>query len=237
MVTRVKTSARIKTGTTVAQDMASQVAVTVQKNVKRAVAGTLGLSGERMSKVDTAWLRMDCDANLMMIVGVWQLAPGVKHAAVCARIEASLLKYDRFKQRVIEDTAGATWVMDRNFDLANHVVLEKLPKPAKGAGTNQQPALQDRVAKLATERLDPKRPLWQISLIEDYTGPDGVKGSAMIVRIHHCIADGIALISVTMSLVDGGAPPPARSKNAAVQTGAEDWIAETLLEPFTDITV
>jgi diacylglycerol O-acyltransferase len=34
-----------------------------------------------MSKVDTAWLRMDNDANLMMIVGVWQLAPGVKHAA------------------------------------------------------------------------------------------------------------------------------------------------------------
>ena len=237
MVTRVKASARIKTGKTVAQDMASQVAVTVQKNVKRAVAGTLGLSGERMSKVDTAWLRMDCDANLMMIVGVWQLAPGVKHAAVCARIEASLLQYDRFKQRVMEDTAGATWVMDRNFDLANHVVLEKLPKPAKGAGTNQQPALQDRVAKLATQRLDPKRPLWQISLIEDYTGPDGVQGSAMIVRIHHCIADGIALISVTMSLVDGGAPPPERRKKAAKQTGAEDWIAETLLKPFTDITV
>jgi hypothetical protein len=26
---------------------------------------------ERMSRVDTAWLRMDTDANLMMIVGVW----------------------------------------------------------------------------------------------------------------------------------------------------------------------
>ena len=237
MVTRVKAPARIKTGKTVAQDLASKVAVQVQKNVKRAVAGTLGLSGERMSKVDTAWLRMDCEANLMMIVGVWQLAPGVKHAAVCERIEASLLRYDRFKQRVMEDTAGATWVMDRNFDLANHVVLEKLPKPAKGLGTNQQPALQDRVAKLATQRLNPKRPLWQISLIEDYTGPDGVRGSAMIVRIHHCIADGIALISVTMSLVDGGAPPPERHQKTATHTGAEDWITETLLKPFTDITV
>ena len=230
MVTRVSAPSAGK-------QVAQKVARNVQKNVSRAVAGTLGLTGERMSKVDTAWLRMDCDANLMMIVGVWQLAPGVKHAAVCERIETSLLKYDRFKQRVMEDTAGATWVMDRNFDLANHVVLEKLPKPAKGAGNNQQPALQDRVAKLATQRLDPKRPLWQINLIEDYTGPDGVKGSAMIVRIHHCIADGIALISVTMSLVDGGAPPPERSKKAAKQTGAEDWIAETLLKPFTDITV
>ncbi|WP_411880545.1 wax ester/triacylglycerol synthase family O-acyltransferase [Polaromonas sp. YR568] len=215
-----------------AQAAGRKVAKNVQKNVKRAVSGTLGISGERMSKVDTAWLRMDNDANLMMIVGVWQLAPGVKHAAVCERIENSLLKYDRFKQRVMEDAAGATWVMDRNFDLANHVVPEKLPKSA-----NQEQALQDRVAQLATQRLDPKRPLWQIHLIEDYTGPDGVKGSAMIVRIHHCIADGIALISVTMSLVDGGAPPPERRKKAAAAAGSEDWIADTLLKPFTDITV
>ncbi|WP_421954135.1 wax ester/triacylglycerol synthase family O-acyltransferase [Polaromonas sp.] len=227
MVTRV-------TARSAGKQAAQKVARNVQKNVTRAVSGTLGLSGERMSKVDTAWLRMDCDANLMMIVGVWQLAPGVKHAAVCERIENSLLKYDRFRQRVVEDAGGATWVNDRNFDLANHVVLEKLPK---AAGGNQQEALQDRVAALATQRLDPKRPLWQIHLVEDYTGPDGVKGSAMIVRIHHCIADGIALISVTMSLVDGGAPPPERRKKNAAAAGAEDWIADTLLKPFTDITV
>ena len=144
----------------------------------------------------------------MLFRSVWQLQPGVTHVAVCERIESSLLKYARFKQRVMQDTAGATWVNDRNFDLANHVVRDKLPAAPKGQGGNQQLALQDRVAALATQRLDPKRPLWQIHLIEDYLGPDGVKGSAMIVRIHHCIADGIALISVTMSLVDGGAPPP-----------------------------
>ncbi|WP_332774774.1 wax ester/triacylglycerol synthase family O-acyltransferase [Polaromonas sp.] len=237
MVTRVTARAEAqKTAGTVAK----KVVKGVQKNVTRAVSGTLGLSGERMSKVDTAWLRMDSAANLMMIVGVWQLAPGVKYAAVCERIENSLLKYDRFRQRVVEDAAGATWVMDRNFDLANHVVLEQLPKPAKGVkttGGGQQEALQDRVAELAMQPLDPKRPLWQIHLIEDYTGPDGVKGSAMIVRIHHCIADGIALISVTMSLVDGGAPPPERRKKEATGGGAEDWIADTLLRPFTDMTV
>lgn len=203
------------------------------KNVTRAVSGTLGLSGERMTKVDTAWLRMDTPSNLMMIVGVWSLQPGVSHAAVCERIEMSLLKYVRFRQRVIEDAAGATWVNDRYFDLKNHVIAEKLPKAAKG---HEQEVLQDRVAELAMQPLDRKRPLWQIHLVEDYTGPDGVKGSAMIVRIHHCIADGIALISVTMSLVDGGAPPPERRKKES-GGGAEDWIAETLLKPFTDLTV
>ena len=216
-----------------AQAAGKKVAKNVQKNVTRAVSGTLGLTGERMSKVDTAWLRMDTPSNLMMIVGVWQLTPGVSHAAVCERMESSLLKYARFRQRVIEDAAGATWVEDRYFDLKNHVIAEKLPKAAKG---KEQEVLQDRVAELAMQPLDRKRPLWQIHLVEDYTGPDGVKGSAMIVRIHHCIADGIALISVTMSLVDGGAAPPERRKKET-SGGAEDWIADTLLKPFTDLTV
>jgi len=216
-----------------AQAAGKKAAKNLQKNVTRAVSGTLGLSGERMSKVDTAWLRMDTPSNLMMIVGVWQLTPGVSHAAVSERIENSLLKYARFRQRVIEDAAGATWVEDRYFNLKNHVIAEKLPKAAKG---REQEVLQDRVAELAMQPLDRKSPLWQIHLVEDYTGPDGVKGSAMIVRIHHCIADGIALISVTMSLVDGGTAPPERRKKEA-GGGAEDWIADTLLKPFTDLTV
>ena len=216
-----------------AQAAGKKVAKTVQKNVSRAVSGTLGLSGERMSKVDTAWLRMDTPSNLMMIVGVWSLQPGVSYAAVAERLENSLLKYARFKQRVIEDAAGATWIDDRNFDLDNHLIAEKLPKAAKG---HEQEVLQDRVAELAMQPLDRKHPLWQIHLVEDYTGPDGSKGSAMIVRIHHCIADGIALIAVTMSLVDGGAAPPERRKKES-SGGAEDWIADTLLKPFTDLTV
>ena len=127
-----------------------------------------------------------------------------------------------------EDAAGATWVEDAGFDIARHVVREKLPKRAKG---EEQAALQDRVGELAMQPLDRKHPLWQFHLVEDYQG-----GSALLVRIHHCIADGIALISVTMSLVDGGAPPPERKRKAA-PAGAEDWIADTLIKPFTDMTV
>ncbi len=211
-----------------APEAARKAAKAVRKNATRAASGMLGLSGERMSKVDTAWLRMDSDSNLMMIVGVWTLRPGIRHADLCQRVEERLLKYNRFRQRVVEDAAGATWVEDGNFDIARHVTLEKLPRAAR---ENRQQALQDRVGALAMQPLDPRRPLWQLSLVEDYDG-----GSALIVRIHHCIADGIALISVTMSLVDGGAPPPERKRKAA-PAGAEDWIAETLIKPLAGITV
>ena len=88
--------------------------------------------GERMSKVDTAWLRMDTQHNLMMIVGIWVLKPGISHDAVCARIEERLLKYRRFGQRVVEDAAGATWVDDENFDIRRQVVVEQLPKTPRG---------------------------------------------------------------------------------------------------------
>jgi len=206
---------------------ARKAAKVVRKSVARAATGILGLAGERMSKVDTAWLRMDCESNLMMILGVWTLRPGIAYQDLCQRVEERLLKYARFRQRVVEDAAGATWVEDADFNIERHVVREKLPRHARG---KHQSALQQRVGLLAMEPLDARHPLWQISLIEDYDG-----GSAMLVRIHHCIADGIALISVTMSLVDGGAPPPERRRRQAA--GPEDWIADTLIKPFTDITV
>jgi diacylglycerol O-acyltransferase / wax synthase len=216
-----------------ASKRARGAATVVQKNVERAVAGTLGLSGERMSKVDTAWLRMDSPHNLMMIVGIWVLKPGITHAALCERIENRLLKYHRFCQRVVEDAAGATWVDDKNFDIQNHVVTETL---ATHKGHTMQDALQDRVAELTTTPLDRRHPLWQFHLVENYTLPDGSKGSAMMVRIHHCIADGMALISVTTSLVDGGAPPPERKRNEPTG-GAEDWVTQHLVKPFTDLTI
>ena len=200
---------------------------TVRKTAVRAATGMLGLAGERMTKVDTAWLRMDSASNLMMIVGVWTLTPGIRHADLCQRLEERMFKYNRFRQRVVEDAAGASWV-EHEMDVNEHVVLEKLPRHAKGQA---QEALQKRVGELAMEPLDRSRPLWQFHLIEDYEG-----GSALIVRIHHCIADGIALISVTMSLVDGGAPPPERQRKAA-PAGAEDWIADTLIKPLTELAV
>ena len=60
------------------------------------------------------------------------------------------------------------------------------------------------VSRLATTPLDPARPLWQFHLVDNYDG-----GSALIVRIHHCYADGIALVHVMLSMTDASAERPA----------------------------
>ena len=213
---------------------ARKAAKAVRKDVEKAVSGTLGLSGERMSKVDTAWLRMDSESNLMMIVGVWIMTPAITHAALCQRIEERLLKYPRFTQRVVKDSAGATWVRDAKFDIKQQVIVEKLATSSKKhSREQQQQALQDRVAELAVTPLDKKRPLWQFHLVEDYQG-----GAALIVRIHHCIADGIALISVTQSLVDGGSAPPERTARAPRREGLDglqDMVERSVFKPLSKL--
>ena len=181
---------------------------------------------ERMSSVDTAWLRMDTDENLMMIVGVMMLEGRVSFARLRRTLNARLLRFRRFRQRVHEDPTGAYWEDDEHFDLDLHLRRHKLKRPAG------QAQLQDFVATLASKRLDPAKPLWQFHLVEDYEG-----GSAIVVRIHHCIADGIALIGVLLSLTDEtpdapvGAPHrPSRREPAAA---SEPNFLEQVFRPVT----
>jgi len=186
-------------------------------------------ASERMSRVDTAWLRMDSDVNLMMIVGVWLLTPAITLPALRARIEDKLLKYERFRQVAVQDAMGAMWVGDPHFDIKQHVVPIAL-EPQQGE--SERHALQRLCGELNSTPLNPHRPLWQFHLIDDYEG-----GSAMVARVHHCIGDGIALISVMMAITDGGADPPTRrrklrntdhSDNAdgTERTEQGDWLAD-----------
>ena len=185
------------------------------------------LTPQRMSRVDTAWLRMDNDVNLMMIVGVWLLRPGITHAALCESIEDKLLKYERFRQKVVQDAMGASWVADDDFDIRRHVLHHRV---RRRPGQSERQALQAEVGELANTPLDPAHPLWQFHLIDDYEG-----GSALIARVHHCIGDGIALISVMLAITDGGADPPKRKRREPADGEPGDWLADAVVKPLSDI--
>jgi diacylglycerol O-acyltransferase / wax synthase len=191
-----------------------------------------GPRSERMSRVDTAWLRMDNDVNLMMIVGVWLLTPAITLEALRERIAAKLLQYDRFRQKAVPDAMGAVWSDAPDFDLEQHVVPQALHRHD---GESERHALQRLCGQLATTPLDADRPLWQFHFIEHYEG-----GSALVARIHHCIGDGIALISVMLSITDGGSDPPKRRRKAppeAVAGDEADWLSDAVLKPLTDLTI
>ena len=195
---------------------------------------------ERMSRVDTAWLRMDNDVNLMMIVGVWLLTPAITISALRERVQDKLLKYDRFRQKAVADAMGAQWVFDDRFDIDRHVLTTRLERKK---GQTPREALQLLCGSLASTPLDSAHPLWQFQLIEHYEG-----GSAVVVRIHHCIGDGIALRSVIMSITDGGTEPPKRRKRSSADSDRDrnsdrdsdsdsDWLTDAVLKPLTDFTV
>ena len=193
---------------------------------------------ERMSRVDTAWLRMDSDVNLMAIVGVWLLEPGVAIEALRQRIAERLLLYPRFRQKVVYDALGAHWVEDADFDIRRHVEIAKLPSRRGRRGQSERAALQTYIGRQATVPLDPRFPLWHFALIERFEG-----GSAVVLRIHHCIGDGIALSSVVMSIADGGLPPPQRRAAAAEADQPDeteeidDWLIDRIVKPVTDFAV
>jgi WS/DGAT/MGAT family acyltransferase len=156
-------------------------------------------SRERISGVDTAWLRMDRPTNLMMIVGVMMFDGKLGVADLKRVLRLRWMGFRRFRQKAVEDATGAWWVEDEAFDMGWHVREVDLP----GKGGKRE--LQALVSRLASQPLDPGRPLWQYHVVRNYNG-----GTALIMRVHHCYADGIALVQVMLSLT----APTARQSRA-----------------------
>ena len=185
---------------------------------------------EPMSKVDTAWLRMESPTNLMMITSVLTFAGTLELKKLRRLIESRFLAFRRFRQKAVDTPSGAFWQTDADFDIDWHVKLAALP------GKGDKIALEKFVSELASSPLDHARPLWQFQLIEKYDG-----GSVAISRIHHCYADGLALVQVMLSLTDAPKEVPlghAASKPEKRKELAKVWLPkdqgsvfERLLQP------
>ena len=153
---------------------------------------------QTFSTVDTAWLHMEKPTNPAMITGVIIFDKPIDFQRLRATIEYRMLPFHRFVQRVKEPRFGLgmpRWEDDPNFDLDAHLHRIALPEPG------DQAALQDLVGDLMSTSLDFTKPLWQMHLVENVCTPEG-PGSALIPRLHHCIADGIALMQVVLSMAD-----------------------------------
>ena len=184
------------------------------------------MARERMSGVDQAWLRMDAPENRMVIVGVWTFDGPIDRVALERRIRERLLCHARFRQRVLAEPSGHFWADDETFSLAHHLRMHRWRGPITAS------RLRALTARLAVEPLDPARPLWRIDLIAN---EDGAR--ALIARIHHCIADGIALVGVTMSLADdwrAQGPPAMQTPDSQLHRTDEAHGFGALIDPLTD---
>jgi WS/DGAT/MGAT family acyltransferase len=159
-----------------------------------------------MTSADAAWFHMDRPTNLMVVNSVlWLEQPVDLQRLRAILLERLVGRFPRFRQRVVEARAGLgvpSWEDDAGFDLDRQLHHVALPAP----GGRRE--LESLAGQLMATPLDRSKPLWDTYVIDAYDG-----GTALVSRMHHCIADGIALTRVLLSLTDGevdaGLAPPA----------------------------
>lgn len=150
------------------------------------------MTRHRMAPADAAWLRMDRPTNLMVVNSVmWFDEVPDPHALRAVLRDRLVDRFPRFRQRAVLDH-GTWWEDVDHFDLEDHLHPVLLPEPAGRA------QLEELMADLVSRPLDRERPLWDLYVVTPYLG----SGCALVFRMHHAIADGIALARVLLSLTD-----------------------------------
>ena len=151
----------------------------------------------------------------MHVGGVLVLGGRVPEATVVRRIEERIHLIPHYRMRLVESAPGGlvnpVWEDDPDFDVARHVRTRRRgPSPA---GTRSSAAV---VGEAMSERLDRSHPLWEIVVVDSPT-----RGrTALVVKMHHALVDGIAAIGVGTIIFDPtpeplDLPPPDGRARAA----------------------
>ena len=186
-----------------------------------------------MSPADAAWLQMEHPANRMIITSLMTF-DGPLDPEALQRVLERVAAIPRFHQRVVPVSGiiphVPEWRDDPRFDLRAHVHHVGLPAPGGEA------ELQQFVSERMSAGLDPQKPLWEVDVIDR-----GSRGSALLLRVHHCIGDGVALVRVLLGLADDPVPVPPQpgKRKEKAPPGVLQWAglqiarARTFLELLT----
>jgi diacylglycerol O-acyltransferase len=126
-------------------------------------------------------------------------------------VEGRLHLVPRFRQLLYEPPrhlGGPLWIDAPAFDIRDHVFAQHVPAPG------DEPTLLASVERIRRRRLDRSRPLWEMWFL---TGLHAGR-VALFVRMHHCIADGMAGVATMAAFLD-------TSRHAAV-SAQERWVAK-----------
>jgi diacylglycerol O-acyltransferase / wax synthase len=183
-----------------------------------------------MSAADAAWFHNDGPANLAIVMGVVLTKKPLDFERVCKIYTERIVTFERFRQRVVETgfpMATPHWQDMPDFSIDQHLHHIALAAP------HDEATLVKLVNDLASMPLDHALPLWQAYVVDDVAG-----GSALITRVHHCLADGTAMMTVTQRLYDpapGAKPlPPPRARGASIGKGAGKGLFAPAIDFITE---
>ncbi|AKU96263.1 Wax ester synthase/acyl-CoA:diacylglycerol acyltransferase [Labilithrix luteola] len=145
-----------------------------------------------------------------MVVDVLVELEGELSRSSSSALLARLAQFPRFRERPVEASlpgGRARWEADSEFVLARHVDHVELDDATDAA-------LRAFVSRTVGEPLDLRYPGWHVYVIQR----PGV-GTAILFRVHHCMADGFALLGLLAALEDVPTEQVVRSHASAGQPG------------------
>ena len=129
----------------------------------------------------------------------------VRLEEISARLVALLDELPRLRQRLAVPWGGLArpaWVDAADFSMSRHV------RSLAVAAPGDRRELERAVETVMSRPLDRTRPLWELVLLEGLAGG----GQAVLIKLHHAIADAVGVLVVAERLLDADAgprPPPA----------------------------
>ena len=182
---------------------------------------------EQLSPQDASFIYMENEFNHMSIaiLAVFE-GPSPAGGEIEALLESRLDLVPRFRQRlrfVPYGLAHPVWCDDPHFSLRYHVRHSALPIP----GSAEQ--VQTVVGRVMSLQLDRSRPLWELWQL------DGLQDGnwAVLLKIHHCVADGVAAVELLDTLLDHK-PKQSRRKPVKWEPQAQPTPAQLATRAIAD---
>ncbi len=174
---------------------------------------------EQIPALDATFLELEeADPGAHMHIGAVMVFESAPHGRaprideVCGHLESRLGELPRFGQRLSEPSTGGlswpSWIDDPKFRVSRHVRRANLPAPGGEA------ELLEWAGEFFSERLDRRRPLWEMVVVEGLAGGRW----ALATKTHHCMVDGVGSVDMAQLILDSD---PERSQRPAVPGGAE----------------
>jgi diacylglycerol O-acyltransferase len=179
-----------------------------------------GTNGERLSWGDALFLYLE-RAGMPLNIACISIFEGDVSLKKCRDfIESKLPLLPRYYQRVVTPPLNVglpSWEEDPNFDICNHTKDAHLKR-----GTEAE--LKRLAGKILSKVMDRDHPLWDITLVH------GLRGNrmALVIRVHHCLADGVAGVALMNVLLDTTPRP-----NASRATGKKSHVVPPQRDSLT----
>ncbi len=152
------------------------------------------VQSDRLSWGDTVFLNLEREGMPLNVACICVCDGEISFNECVEFVESKLPLIPRYLKRVVPSLFNIglpRWEHDPTFDIHNHVVEVTLTH-----GSDAE--LKTLAGKILSTVMDRRHPLWDLTVVH------GLKRnrSGLILRLHHCLADGIAGVGIMNVLMD-----------------------------------